>query len=410
MPLATCLNCSAPLTRTVIDLGMQPLANSYVRVEEAGTPDKVYPLHARICDACLLVQVDRVVPAGEIFKEDYAYFSSFSDSWLVHCRDYVSMAIDRFGLNAASKVVEIASNDGYLLQYVVAAGVPCLGVEPSANVAKAAQAKGVPTRIAFFGKTTACLLKRDGHLADLLASNNVLAHVPDINDFVAGIAVLLKPQGVYTVEFPHVLNLIRETQFDTIYHEHFTYLSVLAIERIFANHGLRIFDIEEVPTHGGSLRVFACLASAAHAVSPNVARVLKKEIAAALDRPSGYAEFARRVAKVRADLLAFLDETSRTGKRVVGYGAAAKGNTLFNYCKITADQIAFVADRSPAKQDKLLPGSRIPVRTPEAIMRERPDFVLIVPWNLREEIVSQLTQIRSWGGHFVTAIPEIRFD
>lgn len=406
----TCQNCGAVLTRTVVDLGMQPLSNAYVRPQNAHIADKLYPLHARVCDVCLLVQVDRVVPPDEIFTEDYAYFSSYSESWLAHCRAYVRMAIDRFDLNADSNLVEIASNDGYLLQYVVAAGVPCLGVEPSANVAKAARDKGIPTEVAFFGEETARKLVADGHAADLLVSNNVLAHVPDINDFVAGVRAMLKPQGVYSVEFPHLLDLLEKVQFDTIYHEHFTYLSVVAIERIFSRHGLRIFDIEEVPTHGGSLRVFACLEGAGHGTSPNVARVREKEIAAELDRPSGYSGFANRVDKVRADLLAFLDEAIKGGKRVAGYGAAAKGNTLFNYCGIKPAQIEFVADRSTAKQGRLLPGSRIPVRAPDAIAEERPDYVFIVPWNIRDEIVSQLSEIRGWDGHFVTAIPELDVD
>ncbi|MEJ1968828.1 MAG: class I SAM-dependent methyltransferase [Rhizomicrobium sp.] len=317
------------------------------------------------------------------------------------------MAVARFGLNASSKVVEIASNDGYLLQYVVAAGVPCLGVEPSANVAQAARSKGVPTEIAFFGLDTARRLADAGHAADLLVSKNVLAHVPDINDFVAGVGAILKPEGAYTVEFPHLLNLIQQVQFDTIYHEHFTYLSVLAIEKVFAKHGLRIFDIDEVPTHGGSLRIFACREGSIQPLSPNVAIVRNKEIAAGLDRPEGYADFGRRVEKVRADLLAFLGEAQAGKMRVVGYGAAAKGNTLFNYCGITERQIGFVADRSPAKQGKLLPGSHIPIRDPQAILDEKPDYVLIVPWNLRDEISRQLAPVRAWGGRFVTAIPNI---
>jgi SAM-dependent methyltransferase len=406
----TCQNCGAALTRTLVDLGIQPLSNAYVRLQNAGVPDKVYPLHARVCDVCLLVQVDRVVPPDEIFTEDYAYFSSYSESWLAHCRAYVKMAIDRFDLGANSNLVEIASNDGYLLQYVVAAGVPCLGVEPSANVAAAARDKGIPTEVAFFGEATARRLVAEGRAADLLVSNNVLAHVPDIKDFVAGVRIMLKPQGVYSVEFPHLLNLIEQVQFDTIYHEHFTYLSVLAIERIFSTHGVRIFDIEEVPTHGGSLRVFACLEDANYETSPNVARIRGKEVAAELDRPSGYSGFARRVDKVRADLLSFLDSAKKDGKRVAGYGAAAKGNTLFNYCGIAPAQIAFVADRSAAKQGRLLPGSRIPVRAPDAIAEERPDYVFIVPWNIRDEIVSQLSEIRGWGGRFVTAIPELAVD
>jgi SAM-dependent methyltransferase len=404
--LPTCQGCGAPLTRSLVDLGMQPLANSYVSPEKASLPDKLYPLHARVCDTCLLVQVDRVVPPEEIFS-DYAYFSSYSDSWLSHCRNYVQMVTARFRLGASSKVVEIASNDGYLLQYVVAAGIPCLGIEPAANVAEVARARGIATEVAFFGEQTARRLMRESHAADLVASNNVLAHVPDINDFVAGVAAILKPEGVYTVEFPHLLNLIRNVQFDTIYHEHYTYLSMLAVERIFGKHGLRIFDIEEVPTHGGSLRIFACRTGAAHVTAPNVARMRQKEITAHLDRPEGYADFGRQVERVRIDLLAFLDGAKQGGKTVVGYGAAAKGNTLFNYCRIAPDRIAFVSDRSPAKQGKLLPGSRIPVRGPEAIDETRPDYVFIVPWNLREEIVGQLFAVRAWGGCFVTAIPEM---
>jgi hypothetical protein len=405
--IPTCLCCGAPLTRTFVDLGMQPLANSYVPAERAAVADKLYPLHARVCDACLLVQVGRVVPREDIFSEDYAYFSSYSQSWLAHCKSYVEMVVRRFNLNGSSKAVEIASNDGYMLQYMVAAGIPSLGIEPAAGVAKVARAKGIPTEIAFFGEETALRLVREGHAADLIASKNVLAHVPDINDFVAGVHAMLKPEGVYTVEFPHLLNLIRKVQFDTIYHEHFTYLSLLAIERIFANHGLRIFDVEEVPTHGGSLRVFACHSGAAHALSPNVAAVRGKEVVAQLDRPGGYADFTRCVEKVRTDLLAFLDQAKREGKSVAGYGAAAKGNTLFNYCGIAKDRIAFVSDLSKAKQGKLLPGSRIPVMPPEAIAEAKPDYVLIVPWNLRSEIMDQLSFIRAWGGRFVTAIPHI---
>jgi 2-polyprenyl-3-methyl-5-hydroxy-6-metoxy-1,4-benzoquinol methylase len=386
---------------------MQPLANSYVLPERAALPDKTYPLHARVCDACLLVQVERVVPREEIFAEDYAYFSSYSESWLAHCRAYVEMAIHRFGLNADSKVVEIASNDGYMLQYMVAAGIPSLGIEPAVGVANAARAKGVSTEIAFFGEETARRLVEAGHAADIIAAKNVLAHVPDINDFVAGVGLMLKPEGVYTVEFPHLLNLIQKVQFDTIYHEHFTYLTVLAIERIFVKQGLRIFDIEEVSTHGGSLRVFACRADANYAVTLNVARVRDIEIATGLSGPKAYSDFTPRVKKVRAELLAFLDAAKAEGKRVVGYGAAAKGNTLFNYCGIASDRVAFVCDRSPAKQGKLLPGSRIPVKPPEAIAESRPDYVLIVPWNLRDEIMDQLSFVRSWGGKFVTAIPEM---
>jgi SAM-dependent methyltransferase len=400
-----CLGCGAPLTRTFVDLGSTPLANAFVPADRP-EPDPVYPLHAHLCEHCLLVQVEAVVQPAEIFS-DYAYFSSYSDSWLEHCRDYATMAVARFALSAASKVVEIASNDGYLLTNFVAAGIPCLGIEPAANVARAARAKGVPTEIAFFGAQTARKLAAAGHCADLIVAKNVLAHVPDINDFVAGVSILLKPEGVFTVEFPHLLNLIRGVQFDTIYHEHFTYLSLIALERIFRRHGLRIFDIEEIPTHGGSLRVFVCNHDHGQAELPGVARVRTNELDARLDRLEGYARFADRVETVRQELIAFLASACAAGRRVAAYGAAAKGNTLLNYCRIGPDRISFVADRSPAKQGRLLPGSRIPVRTPEALFAEKPDYVLILPWNLRDEISRQLEGIRSWGGKFVTAIPGI---
>jgi SAM-dependent methyltransferase len=407
--LPTCLGCGAPLHRTLVDLGLSPLANSYVSPERADVPDPLYPLHARICDFCLLVQVDRVVPPEDIFS-DYAYFSSYSDSWLAHCKTYARMMISRFALGPNSKVIEVASNDGYMLQYFVEAGIPVLGIDPAANVAKAAQARGVPTEVAFFGAKTAAHLRERGQGADLLAAKNVLAHVPDINDFVKGVAALLNPNGIFTVEFPHLLNLVKEVQFDTIYHEHFTYLSLLAVARVFDRNGLRIFDVEEVPTHGGSLRVFACHNAAAHRETSNVGKVRDKELAARLDRPEGYAGFDARVKKVRADLLGFLRQAKASGKTVAGFGAAAKGNTLLNFCGIRSDSIGFVADRSPAKQGKLLPGSRIAIKAPEAIFAARPDYVMILPWNLREEIAGQLTGIRDWGGRFVTAIPEIRVD
>jgi SAM-dependent methyltransferase len=406
-PAAACLACGTSLSRTFVDLGMSPLANSYVSPEKIATPDPLYPLHARVCDSCLLVQVDSVVPPEEIFSE-YAYFSSYSETWLAHCKAYAHAMMTRFGLGPQSKVIEVASNDGYLLQNFAAAGVPVLGVDPAANVAKVARARGIPTEVAFFGAMTAERLRARGEAADLLAAKNVLAHVPDINDFVQGIATLLKPQGVFTVEFPHLLNLIKEVQFDTIYHEHFTYLSLLAVEWVFGRKGLRIFDVEEVSTHGGSLRVFACLNEADHIRTANVDKVRNKELSSQLDRPEGYAGFDARVKKVRSDLLTFLDQAKATGKTVAGYGAAAKGNTLLNYCRIRSDRIAFVADKSPAKQNLLLPGSRIEIKPPRAIFDARPDFVLVLPWNLRAEIEGQLAAIRDWGGSFVTAIPEIR--
>jgi SAM-dependent methyltransferase len=410
MTMPNCLGCGAPLTRTWVDLGEQPLANSNIRPENAANPEPRYPLHARVCDNCLLVQVESVVPREAIFNDDYAYFSSFSDSWLAHCRHYATAMTARFGLDATSQVVEIASNDGYMLQYFVGAGVPVLGVEPSANTAAAAIARGVPTDISFFGLETARRLAAAGDAADLLAAKNVLAHVPDINDFAAGIAALLKPQGVFTVEFPHLLRTIEGVQFDTIYHEHFTYLSLLAVENVFARHGLRVFDCEQLPTHGGSLRVFACLNDAAHPLHPGVASVRDLEIAAGLDRPAGYAGFDARCRAVRDGLKAFLETARAEGRTVAGYGAAAKGNTLLNYCGATAADMMFIADRSPAKQGRLSPGSHIPIRDPQAIFDTRPDYVLILPWNLRAEITAQLAAIRDWGGKFVTAVPELMID
>ncbi|WP_439534555.1 methyltransferase domain-containing protein [Polymorphobacter sp.] len=410
MTIPACLGCGAPLTRTWVDLGLQPLANSNIRPENADAPEPRYPLHARVCDACLLVQVESVVPREAIFNDDYAYFSSFSDSWLAHCKAYADAMTARFGLGAQSKVVEIASNDGYMLQYFVAADVPVLGVEPSANTAAAAIARGVPTDISFFGLDTARRLAAAGHSADLLAAKNVLAHVPDINDFAAGIATLLKPDGVFTVEFPHLLRTIEGVQFDTIYHEHYTYLSLLAVENVFARHGLRVFDCQEFPTHGGSLRVFACRTGASWPLHPGVAIVRAAEVAAGLDGPAGYEGFDARCRAVRDGLNAFLAEARAAGKTVAGYGAAAKGNTLLNYCGADAEAMLFIADRSPAKQGRLAPGSHIPIRPPEAIFEARPDHVLILPWNLRAEVTAQLAGIRAWGGRFVTAVPALTID
>jgi SAM-dependent methyltransferase len=403
-----CQGCGAPLTRTWVDLGLSPLSNDFVPLKRAAEPDALYPLHARVCDACLLVQVDKVVPPEAIFHADYAYFSSFSESWLAHCRAYVGAMIARFGLTPDSRVVEVASNDGYMLQYFVAAGIPVLGIEPSANTADAARAKDVPTEVRFFGRETGADLAARGLRADLLAAKNVLAHVPDINDFAAGVALALKPEGVFTVEFPHLLTTIEGVQFDTIYHEHFTYLSLLALERVMARHALRIFDVERLPTHGGSLRVFACLAGAAHATSPNVATVRADEIAAGLDRPEGYAGFDARVRRVRDDFRAFLAQARAEGRSVVGYGAAAKGNTLLNYAGVGPDLLPFIVDRNPAKQGRLCPGSRIPVRPPELLDSARPDYVLVLPWNILGEVEAQMAHVRDWGGRFVVAVPEIR--
>lgn len=403
----TCQYCGTPLTTTLVDLGLSPLSNSYVPLERAEIPDDMYPLHTRVCGSCFLVQVDDVVPADAHFNQDYAYFSSFSQSWLEHCQAFANASSARFGLNDQSLVVEIASNDGYLLQYFLEKGIRVLGVEPSASVAKAAQAKGIETRVEFFGDAYAGQLRVEGLKPDLICSANVLAHVPDIGDFVAGVATLLSDEGVYTVEFPHLLNLINLVQFDTIYHEHYTYLSLVAVERIFRDKGLRVFDVEEIPTHGGSLRVYACRDGASHEPTQRVDAVRAKEAAAKLDSLEGYQGFGTKVETLRTGLLAYLQEAKAAGRRVAGYGAAAKGNTLLNYCGIDADLIAYVVDKNPAKQNTLLPGSRIPVHAVEELYTQRPDDILILPWNIRDEVISQLADLRRQGTRFVTAVPRI---
>jgi SAM-dependent methyltransferase len=403
-----CNFCGTELNDTFVDLGAMALANSYLDDADLAKPEPRYPLHARVCRSCFLVQVEPAVPAEEIFS-DYAYFSSYSESWVAHARAYASMAASRFGLGPDSLVAEVASNDGYLLKHFVAAGIPVLGIEPAANVAKVAEENGVRSEVAFFGKETAERLRARGLAADLMAANNVLAHVPDLNDFVGGFPILLKPDGVLTFEFPHLLNLINEVQFDTIYHEHFSYLSLLAVEKILAAHGMAVFDVEELPTHGGSLRVYARHADCArHADGPGLGAVRRKEKDAALDQPGAYAGFEPRVVAVREALLNFLRTARDEGKTVAAYGAAAKGNTLLNYCGVGADLIPFVVDRSPAKQGHYLPGSHIPIFGPEKIAAEKPDYVLILPWNLRDEIMAEMAHVLGWGGRFVTAIPELR--
>ncbi|MBS4048036.1 MAG: methyltransferase domain-containing protein [Alphaproteobacteria bacterium] len=405
--MSDCRFCHKPLTRSFVDLGLQPLANSYVPMAKAGQPEPRYPLHARVCDSCLLVQVDHDVPAEAIFS-DYAYFSSYATSWVEHARRYAGAMTERFGLGPQSLVVEVASNDGYLLQHFKTAGIGVLGVEPAANVAAVAEQKGIPSEVAFFNRETAQRLLAAGKAADLMAANNVMAHVPELNQFVSGFAVLLKPQGVLTVEFPHLLNLIEQVQFDTIYHEHYSYLSLLAAEKIFAAHGLRVFDVEELPTHGGSLRLYVCHRGADHTDTVGLARLRKKEAAAGLDRLAAYGDFAPRVAAVRDELRGFLAAAKTDGKTVCAYGAAAKGNTLLNYCGITAQDIVAVYDKNPHKQQHLLPGSQIPVRAPDAIAEDRPDYLLILPWNLKAEVAAEQAQIRGWNGHFVIAIPQLQ--
>jgi len=401
----TCRFCAAPLTHTFVDLGMSPLCESFLRADQLDRMEPFYPLHVRVCDRCWLVQLEAYVGGEEIFTE-YAYFSSYSSSWLAHAERYVDAMVARFGLGSGSQVVEVASNDGYLLQYVAARGIPCLGIEPAANVAKVAQEKGIPTLVKFFGVETARGLAAERPRADLLLGNNVLAQVPDLNDFVAGLKILLAPRGVITIEFPHLLKLVTDNQFDTIYHEHYSYFSLLSAEKIFAAHGLTLFDVEEIPTHGGSLRIYARHAEDdGHALSPRVAALRAREVEAGLTRLDWYAAFALQVAETKRALLSFLIDVKRRGKRVVGYGAPGKGNTLLNYCGVGRDFLDFTVDRSPYKQGRFLPGTHVPILGPEALAPARPDYVLILPWNLKDEIAAQLEYIRAWGGRCVVPIP-----
>lgn len=386
---------------------MSPLANSYRTVESQTRMEPFYPLHTFVCATCFLVQLPEAESPEEIFS-DYAYFSSYSQSWLAHAEAYTQAMTSRLGLNQSSQVVEIASNDGYLLQYFVARQIPVLGVEPAANVARVAQEKGIPTRVAFFGADTARALRADGVSADLLLGNNVLAHVPDLHDFVEGMRILLKPGGVITMEFPHLLQLMRQTQFDTIYHEHFSYFSLLAVEKVFAHHGLRLFDVDQLPTHGGSLRIFATHAGDADKPDgPNLASLRAEESAAGLADLATYRDFAERVRRTKRNLLAFLVDAKNRGKTVVGYGAPAKGTTLLNYCGVRTDLIDYTVDLSPHKQQKLLPGVQIPIESPDRVRETRPDYLLILPWNLKDEIMHQMSHIRAWGGAFVVPIPEL---
>ncbi len=404
----TCRFCAAPLRRTFVDLGMSPLCETFLTPEQLDRAESFYPLHVRVCDQCLLVQLRAYVPAAEIFTE-YAYFSSYSDSWVRHAATYVAMISARLGLDGESQVVELASNDGYLLQHFIERGIPVLGIEPAANVAAAAIAKGIPTRVLFFGANTARTLVAEGFTADLIAANNVLAHVPDLNDFVAGIQLLLGPQGVFTGEFPHLLRLIEGHQFDTIYHEHFSYLSLYTIAQVFAAHGLTIFDVDELPTHGGSLRIYARhTRETSREITPRIAALRAAETAARLDRIAGYDGFAVRVEETKRSLLSFLIEARREGKSIAGYGAPGKGNTLLNYCGIRTDLLDYTVDRNPYKHGRFLPGTHIPVYPTERLAEARPDYILILPWNLQKEIVAQLDYARGWGARFVIPIPEVR--
>jgi SAM-dependent methyltransferase len=403
-----CRFCGEPLRTTFADLGLSPLANSYVEPRDLARPETFYPLHAFVCGRCFLVQLPPAESPEAIFSA-YSYFASYSDSWLAHARDYAAMAIERFALGPQSRVVEIASNDGYLLRWFVERGVPVLGIEPAANVAQAAEALGIPSRVRFFGSGLARELVAEGLRADLLVGNNVLAHVPELNDFVAGLAALLAPRGVLTMEFPHLLRLMDEGQFDTIYHEHFSYFSFTAVRRVFAEQGLTLYDVEELPTHGGSLRIYGRRAEdESRPVAPRVGELLAREEAAGLGRLETYGAFAERVRVVKRDLLRFLLEASEKGKQVVGYGAPAKGNTLLNYCGVGPDLLPYTVDRSPHKQGRFLPGTRIPIFAPERIDETRPDYVLILPWNLEAEVMAQMARVRAWGGRFVVAVPRLR--
>ena len=403
-----CRFCGFQLSRTFVDLGMSPLCQTHIEPHELNHMERFYPLHVWVCEQCFLVQLEQYVAPEEIFS-DYAYFSSYSDSWVEHARRYSAMMIGRFGLTERSKVMEIASNDGYLLQHFVRAGVPCLGIEPAANVARVAVDKGIPTTVCFFGRASARAISEKHDQPDVLLGNNVLAHVPDINDFVGGMKVLLKPGGVITMEFPHLQRLIEENQFDTIYHEHFSYLSLLSVERIFRHHGLELFDVEQLPSHGGSLRIFARHSDdETKPVQRAVEDLRQQELRGGLDRLETYSQFERRVHRTKRDILEFLIRAKQDGKTVVGYGAPGKGNTLLNYCGIRTDFLDYTVDRSPYKQGRYTPGTHIPILAPEAIRQTRPDFVFILPWNLQEEIVSQLGYIREWGGKFLVPIPSMR--
>lgn len=405
--MAACRFCGEGLTHTFVDLGNSPLCESFLSAEQLNHMEPFYPLHVWVCHACFLVQLEQYVMPDHIFS-DYAYFSSYSDSWVEHARRYAVAMQERLGLGAGSLVMEIASNDGYLLQHFVRMKVPCLGIEPAANVARVAIEKGIPTAVKFFGRATAREIAQEHGQPQLLLGNNVLAHVPDINDFVGGMKILLAPGGIITMEFPHLVRLMEENQFDTIYHEHFSYLSFGAVERIFAHHGLRLFDVEQLPTHGGSLRIYACHADDASKVMSAAAERLKREESKyGLWDVRTYARFEEQVRATKRKLLRFLIDAREAGKKVVGYGAPGKGNTLLNYCGIRTDLLDFTVDRSPHKHGKFTPGAHIPILPTEALRDARPDYVLILPWNLRQEIVSQHAYIRDWGGRFVVPIPEV---
>ena len=405
-----CRHCGAALTERFLDLGHAPLSNGYLDAEGLAAPEVTYPLRLFVCPDCRLVQTEDHAGAAEIFGADYAYFSSTSAGWVAHARAYCDAIARRLGLGPQSHVVELAANDGYLLQHFVVAGIPCLGVEPTRSTAEAARAKGIEIVEDFFGTALAARLAASGRHADLIVGNNVYAHVPDINDFTRGIAALLKPQGVVTLEFPHLMRLVEQAQFDTVYHEHYSYLSLISTARIFAAAGLRIFDVAELPTHGGSLRVFGCRDGAGHAETPAVAALLAEERARGMDGPDFYRGFQARAEAVKDAALRFLLDAKAAGKTVAGYGAAAKGNTLLNFAGVRPDLLPFVCDAAPAKQGRFLPGSHIPIRAPAALDATPPDFVVILPWNIAPEVRAQLAHLRAAGTRFVTFVPELRLS
>ena len=405
-----CRHCGNSLSLTFVDLGSAPPTNAYLTERDLQRPERWYPLRILVCSECWLVQTEDYAGANEIFTDDYAYFSSYSKTWLEHCEKYVAKMTERFHLGPQSLVIELAANDGYLLQYVAGREIPCLGIEPTASTAASARAKGIEIVEKFFGVSLARELASESRHADLMTANNVLAHVPDINDFVSGIAILLKSTGVATFEFPHLLNLVTHNQFDTIYHEHYSYLSLLSIRRIFERNGLSVFDVEELPTHGGSLRIYAQRKGGPHPASEAVTNLLEREQAAGLMTASYYAGFQARADRAKNDFLSFLLSAKREGQSVAAYGAAAKGNTLLNYAGIRPDLLPYVVDKSPSKQGKFLPGSRIPIVSESRIRQEHPDYVVVLPWNIRDEVMTDLSYIRDWGGRFVTAIPDLEIE
>ena len=404
--MGTCRFCGVELRHTFVDLGSSPVANDFRTTEQLTQMEPFYPLHVYVCDRCWLVQIEEVVAPRDLFS-NYAYFSSYSDTWLKHAKEYVDMATARFHLDSGSHVVELACNDGYLLQYFVARGISVLGVEPAANVAEEARKKGIPTVVKFFGEETARQMVADGTRADLLIGNNVLAHVPRLNDFVAGMEILLAPDGVITMEFAHLMHLMEGNEFDTIYHEHFSYLSLTTVEKLFAAHGLTLFDVEELPTHGGSLRIYACHGGR-RTVGSRVVELREKEEAAGLTRLEHYLSFGERVKTTKRRILDFLIRAKQEGKSIAGYGAPAKANTLLNYCGIRTDFLDYTVDRSPHKQGLFTPGTHIPVYGPEKVRETKPDYLLILPWNLRDEVMEQMSFIREWGGKFVVPIPDLQ--